>query len=230
MISHDSTAQVTEFHVSTQVRGRCLFEVPDRAVPALLIGYHGYGERADTQLARLRDIASARRWMLLSVQALHAFYLGRTSTVGASWMTSADREIAIADNMAYVAAAEAAVRREHAVTTVVHAGFSQGVAMAFRAGLARSAASGIIGLGGDVPPELRRRPAPDWEGLRVLLGRGERDEWYSQAQMDDDAAFLRTRPVALATSVFDGGHEWLPPFSTAAGALMDECLESRPTA
>jgi predicted esterase len=220
----EDATRVSEFHVDARVRGRCLLEVPDAPERALLIGYHGYGERAEAQASRLRGIASAGRWIRLSVQALHPFYLGRTSTVGANWMTSADREMAIEDNLAYVAAAEDAVRREHAIDVVVHAGFSQGVAMAFRAALASRTAAGSVALGGDVPPELRSRPASDWLDLRVLLGRGARDEWYSQEKMDEDAAFLRTRPLRLATSVFDGGHEWLPVFSAAAGTLLGECL------
>ena len=218
---------VTEFHVSTRVRGRCLLEVPDGAERALLVGYHGYGERAEAQLTRLRVIPSAARWIRLSVEALHPFYLGRTSNVGANWMTSADRDLAIEDNLSYVAAVERAVRRDHSVDVVVHAGFSQGVAMAFRAAVLNGKAAGIVALGGDVPPDVRARPAREWEGLRVLLGRGERDEWYSQAKMDDDDAFLRTRPLTLTTSTFDGGHEWLPVFSSATSALLEECLTRR---
>ena len=214
-----------EFHVSTRTRGRCLLEVPGRGAArrcSLAITATGSWRTRNSHAfaaLRLPDGGYSSR-----SQALHPFYLGRSSSVGASWMTSADREMAIEDNLAYVAAAEAAVRREHPVNTVVHAGFSQGVAMAFRAAVAGGTTAGVVALGGDIPPEVRVRPARVWEGLRVLLGRGERDEWYSQAKMDDDAAFLRTRPVALATSVFDGGHEWLPAFSAAASALIDECL------
>ena len=40
--------------------------------------------------------------MLVSVQGLHRFYQRRTNEVIASWMTRQDRELAIADNLAYV--------------------------------------------------------------------------------------------------------------------------------
>ena len=40
------------------------------------------------------------RWS--SIQGLHRFYQRRTNEVIASWMTRQDRELAIADNLAYV--------------------------------------------------------------------------------------------------------------------------------
>ena len=98
----------------------------------ILAGFHGYMENAASQLARLEQMPGSEAWTLVSIQALHRFYRGRSQEVVASWMTREDRETAIADNVQYVRAAIAAVEGG-APTAVIYAGFSQGVATAFRA-------------------------------------------------------------------------------------------------
>src|SRR5436190_18768177 len=117
-----------------------------RSQPArgVLAGFHGYSETAAIQLTRLEGIPGADAWTLVSVQALHRFYRGRTQEVGASWMTREDRDAAIADNLAYVTAALRVVP-DDTDARVIYVGFSQGVAMAFRAALLGSApAAGVI--------------------------------------------------------------------------------------
>src|SRR2546428_12526266 len=115
--------------------GRSLVEVPAGGGPwPLLVGFHGYAEAAEDQLARLRSSASAGDWLVVAVQGLHRFYRGRRNDVVASWMTRQGRELAIADNLAYVAAAIDAGAAEWTTEgAAVVAGFSQGGAMAFRA-------------------------------------------------------------------------------------------------
>lgn len=186
----------------------------------LLVGFHGYMENAALHLQRLDDIPGASAWTLVSIQGLHRFYRGRSKEVVASWMTREDRELAVADNLAYVAAAFDAVPHDNSAR-IVYLGFSQGVAMAFRAGV-RGAQPGaaVIAVGGDVPPELLEDRALTFP--RVLLARGERDEWYTQAKFDADLAALTARDVAVKAVTYDGAHEW----SGAVAATIGELLSS----
>ena len=79
----------------------------------------------------LRQIAHGRSIGIVSVQGLHRFYNRAGTEVLASWMTKEDRELAIADNIAYVAQVLSAVTEEFGITRpLIYAGFSQGVAMA----------------------------------------------------------------------------------------------------
>src|SRR4029078_8388739 len=71
----------------------------------VLVGFHGYMETAAIQLERLAAIPGSAAWTLVSIEGLHRFYRGRTEHVVASWMTREDRDVGIADNLAYVAAA-----------------------------------------------------------------------------------------------------------------------------
>ena len=90
---------------------------------------------------------------------------------------------------------------------LVYVGFSQGVAMAFRAAVKGDVkGSGVIGVGGDVPPELLA-DAASWFP-RVLLTRGVRDEWYTAEKMGRDYRALRPRVDDVQTLEYDGGHEW----------------------
>ena len=90
--------------IAVGTHGRYLVEPPASGVAApLLFGFHGYAEGAEAQLERMRAIPGSDRWRLVAIQALHRFYQRRDNQVVASWMTRQDRELAIADNLAYVA-------------------------------------------------------------------------------------------------------------------------------
>jgi predicted esterase len=178
----------------------------------LLIAFHGYGENAEVHHDQLQQIPGIEQWTTVAVQALHPFYMHRTSAIVASWMTSQDRELAIEDNVAYV---RSVVDQFPQPRQLVFLGFSQGVAMAYRAA-ARSAATGLIALGGDMPPEL----AGSHPTLPpVLIGRGTREEWYTDAKFQNDVRIL-TALTTVETCVFDGGHEWTLEFREAAGRFL----------
>jgi predicted esterase len=185
----------------------------------MLIGFHGYGETAETMMANLQAVAGpkqARPWCLVSVQALHRFYT-RKQEVAANWMTRQDRELEIANNIAYVWSVVRAVERAHGTRRpLVVAGFSQGVAMAYRAAAAGEC-DGLVLLAGDVPPDVR----PHASKLPpVLLGRGVGDEWYTKEKAAADLAALEGGGVKVAEYVFDAGHVWDERFTQAAQAFL----------
>jgi predicted esterase len=186
----------------------------------LLVGCHGYAESAEVQLERVREIPGANAWMLVSIQGLHRFYLRRTSKVVASWMTRQDRELAIADNLAYVAAViDETSRRLNVELPVLFAGFSQGVSMAFRAACSLGhRVAGVVAVGGDVPPELS---ADSLSRLPVvLLARGTGDIFYTAEQWHADQKRLREAGVDTRAVSFDGGHEWHDAVNREAALLL----------
>ena len=208
--------------IAASVHGRYLVRLPETAGPwPVLFGFHGYAEDASINLATLQRMPEAANWLLVAVQALHPFYT-RNQRVVASWMTRQDRELAIADNIAYVHACVDAVTREFPVTSlVVFSGFSQGVAMAYRAA-AHLPASGVIALAGDVPPDVgatQRLP-------HVLIGRGLTDEWYTSEQMSADIVRLEHLAASVETMVFAGGHEWTDAFAETAGRYLTRLREA----
>lgn len=218
-------------HPVATVHGRVLI---DRvAEPAgALVGFHGYAQVADDMLDELRQIPGADRWSRVAIQALHPFYARGESKVVASWMTRQDRDLAIADNIRYVQGAMTRVFSEHegfsprgvpgAETPgrrTIFIGFSQGVAMAYRAALRGSwPAAGIIALAGDIPPDLKEDASLLWP--RVTIGVGDREEWYTDGKIEADLAFLRSRGVPHDLIRFAGGHEWTDAFRASVGRVL----------
>ena len=208
--------------IDVRTHGRYLMDPPAADGPApLLVGFHGYGEGAEAQLERMRRIPGADRWRLVSIQGLHRFYQRRANVVVASWMTRQDRELAIADNLAYVAAVIDEVDGEFPrAPRLVLSGFSQGVAMTFRAAAAAArTVHGVIAVGGDVPPELDA--AAISRVGRILVCHGTRDEFYTDAIFGRDIQRLQASSAGVTPLTFDGGHEWSDEVVQAASSFLN---------
>lgn len=212
--------------IAALTHGRVLVRRPSTPPPwPALVGFHGYGMNASQMIDLLERIPGAAAWLLVSVQGLHRFYARDQKTVVASWMTSEDRDAAIADNIGYVADVVDAVKHAWPFEQLVYAGFSQGVAMAFRAAVrAGHACDGVIALGGDIPPELASDASIAWP--RVVLGRGDEDAHYAPDTFARDAALLERSGALAARATFAGGHEWSDGFGAAAGEFLDDLTRS----
>ena len=205
--------------LSTATTGRYLLEPAPQPGAPTLVGFHGYGQRAEHLMAELRRIPGAEGWNLVAVEALHPFYSPKTREVVASWMTSSNREHAIEDNVAYVRRVVAQLRAEAGRGPLVFAGFSQGAAMAWRAAARCGPCDGLIVLGGDLPRDVAE--APDLDLPPVLLGRGDRDGFYPLAQLEQDLAALEALGVQAEVVHFEGGHEWGSGFLGATGPFLE---------
>ncbi len=216
------TRPIVAHVIAVASHGRYLVrEALETGSTPLLVGFHGYMETADTQMERLAHIPGADRWVLVSIQGLNRFYHRQAEQVVANWMTRQDREVAITDNNAYVSAVVETVRMQLGATgPLVFAGFSQGVAMTFRAACASTLhVAGVVALGGDVPPELDRNALALVRN--ALMGRGERDGWYTAEKRAADVARLRDAQVNLEAPVLDAAHEWTADFSRTVGVFLD---------
>jgi dienelactone hydrolase len=203
--------------IEAVVHGRVLYE--HRSDRRLLVGFHGYAENAERHILELQKIPGIGEWSVAAIQALHPFYprRGGGDDIVASWMTRLDRELAIAENVEYVRRALAAIwRGTSGETTLVFVGFSQGVAMAYRAAAFAAPANGLIALAGDVPPDVA---AAEAKLPPVLVGRGIADDWYSAERMERDIDYLRGA-TNVTVSTFNGGHEWTDEFRSAAGEFL----------
>lgn len=213
----ESTSEVRT--IEATVHGRYLVQRPHTPAPwPTLFTFHGYGEDAAVNLAAVQQIPGIDEWLIVAIQALHPFYT-KNERIVASWMTRQDRELAIGDNVRYVRGVVDAVAREFSINSeIVFAGFSQGVAMAYRAA-EQIPAAGVIALAGDVPPDVARRQ--DRSALpHVLIGRGTADEWYTEEKMAADAVRLKDLAASCDTCVFAGGHEWSEGFAREVGGFL----------
>ncbi|MBZ0111766.1 MAG: dienelactone hydrolase family protein [Thermoanaerobaculia bacterium] len=211
--------------IAAQVHGRYLVSRPETEPEALLLGFHGFGELADTSMAALQQLAKGRPWVLAAIQGLHPFYR-RNGEIVAGWMTSLDRELAIGDNIAYVGSvATELLGRFPSATRIGCVGFSQGVAMAYRAAAGMGfPCQALLSMAGDVPPELRggERPLPP-----VLLARGSDDSWYSEDKVQKDRTDLEAQGVAVELCLYEGGHEWTEEVFEAGSRFLVRHLGSK---
>jgi hypothetical protein len=74
--------------IEATIHGRYLVAAAEGGSPGVaIVGFHRYGENAETQMERLQSMAGCAHCLLISIQGLHRFYRGRSNEVIASWMT-----------------------------------------------------------------------------------------------------------------------------------------------
>jgi predicted esterase len=210
--------------IETTTHGRVLVRDAADAV-GTLVGFHGYGMTAERMLADLELVPGADRWQIVSVQGLHRFYAKDSQTIMASWMVRQDRELAITDNVEYVnRVIDQLARSSNPLSplnplNLVFVGFSQGVAMAYRAALlGKHPAAGIIALGGDIPPEFKTGAPRKWPP--VLIGAGDKEVWYTDTKVRADEAVLVSQRVEHEVVRYRGGHEWTDEFRDAVAVKL----------
>ena len=191
---------------------------------ATVVAFHGYAQSADDLMSELTQIPGSRAWTLVSIQALNRFYVRGDQRIVASWMTRQDRDQAIADNIEYVNrvlddVGRPALQGRHKEPRLFVLGFSQGAAMAYRAGLlGRHRPTGIIAVGGDVPPDAKAVPADRWP--RVLVAAGHTDHWFTPDKVQADETFLGAHGVAHELLRYDAGHVFTDEVRAAIAAFV----------
>jgi len=216
--------------IETSTHGRVL--IKDAGVPRsdvrFLVAFHGYAQSAEDMLAELDRLPGSDSWTRVSVQALHRFYLRGDEKVVASWMTRQDRELAIADNIVYVDRVVRSLLADAPHAPVVFVGFSQGVAMAYRAGvLGACPARGVIAIGGDLPPDVKTSPSNKFPP--VLIAAGESDRFYSPEKLEADKVFLSSAGVQFDVFRYQGGHEWTDALRDRIDQALDQIIRGCPT-
>jgi len=209
--------------INTGTHGRYLVDIPEPS-RGTLVGFHGYQENAAITFDVLRQIAGERSIGVVSIQGLHRFYARGEQTVVASWMTSQDRDDAIEDNLRYVRSVlTEAIHQAGEPQALVYVGYSQGVAMAWRAAiLGARRIDGLAVFGGDVPPELRVRPLTQCPP--VLLGRGRDDSHYTAEHFRADLDMLATRFVAVEPYEVASGHGWTAAVGREIGGFVTRLI------
>lgn len=169
---------------------------------------HGFGQLAGSFIATF-DAAARPDRLIVAPEALNHYYTDhRAKKVGATWMTSEDRETEIADYVRYLdRVGETFGSRAPGARIEIH-GFSQGSATAARwlaLGAVRPAR--MVLWGGEIPPD------PPLESYRdrlnaadLTLVLGDRDEYISQDRVDREAERLDAAGVSYTLHRFAGGH------------------------
>lgn len=169
---------------------------------------HGFGQLAGNFIETFRPALRPGR-LIVAPEALNHFYTDhRAKRVGATWMTSEDREAEIADYVRYLDRVAAGfVARTGAKRLEIH-GFSQGSATAARwVALGDVRPARLVVWGGELPPDP---PLESWAGLLntvcLTIVMGDTDEYYNQDMVDRHAERLDAVGVRYTLHSFPGGH------------------------
>ncbi len=169
---------------------------------------HGFGQLAGSFIATFGAAARPGR-VIVAPEALNHYYTDhRAKKVGATWMTSEDRDTEIADYVRYLdRVCDAFLSRAPGARVEIH-GFSQGSATAarwFALGAVRPAR--LVLWGGELPPD------PPVESYRDRLNAadltlvvGDRDEYISPDRVDRELERLDGAGVSYTLFRFPGGH------------------------
>lgn len=175
---------------------------------------HGFGQLARDFLVDFEPIAGNGR-AIVAPEALSRFYRSQgtvhsaVTPVGATWMTSEDRENEIADYIGYLdglATEVSGLISPGARTTVL--GFSQGAATASRwVASSTQTISRVILWGGMLPPELRNRDkigGLSKQPLQFVVGSSDR--YFKPELVSTEFQTLKDLGIDASLVSFDGGH------------------------
>jgi predicted esterase len=180
----------------------------------ILVALHGYAQHPAYFLKRLEPLA-AEGWAILAPEGLHRFYIqGTSGRVGASWMTSEDRENDIKDYVRYLESMRAQLmppspRFPHGQHRVL-LGFSQGVPTAARWAAAHPGGwDQLIFWAGIFPPDLEQwapPPQATWSRIPIDWALGDQDPFFQDAHYVPAETWFDQHQIPYRTHRFEGGH------------------------
>ena len=211
-----------EHHLQVPRTARYYTVGDPRSAKSIWLVLHGYGQLARFFLNAFA--AQAEEHHVVAPEGLSRFYLDADhQRVGATWMTREDRENEILDQVAYLDRLVTLLRTEMPALPVHVLGFSQGVATMGRwLALGRTRPVHALVWGGSLPPELTTEKLRSaFNGMRVDLVHGLRDELVPEAQFRSNEERLVRAEVPVTTHVFPGGHKLDP-------VILDRCMNAAP--
>ncbi len=148
---------------------------PGPGVRDVWIVCHGHAQLAKNFIERFRVIDAPYR-LIVAPEALNHYYLdggfrGASSRVGATWMTTEDRDAEIADYVAYLDALHDEIFRlvPRTLCRLTVLGFSQGVATAARwVAAGKANPDRVVLWAGSLPTELSESGAKRLMGADIL--------------------------------------------------------------
>lgn len=206
---------ISERHLAVKKTARyCVLGEIDSGTSELWIVCHGFGQLARDFLPAFEPIVKAGR-AIVAPEGLSRFYKSqgtvhtRETPVGATWMTSEDRDAEIADYIGYLDTLLSELRGGLSPDVkVTGLGFSQGVATIARWVAASSPRlDQLIFWGGLLPPEFK-----ETSQLGGLLAQplsfvvGTTDRYFPESMVESEIQRLNELKIPVSVRRFEGGH------------------------
>lgn len=171
--------------------------------------YHGYGQLGEYFIRHFRHL-DPKENAIIALEGLSRFYVdGLSGRVGASWMTSEDREDEITDQNGYINAVLNDLGIDPATEQrITVLGFSQGTATAVRWMVANGIrARQLVIWAGQLPHDVSAAQLQQTlAGSRVDFCIGTQDEFITREKVEERMTELRKALPQLKVHWFDGTH------------------------
>lgn len=178
--------------------------------PALWMVCHGYGQLAKYFIKHFQVLANAGHYVV-APEGLSRFYIqGFSGRVGASWMTSEERETDILNYVHYLSAVHAKAFKGHPAPLNL-LGFSQGAITISRWSLmAGQSFNELILWAGIFPSDFTMAASKQQQqlkGKKVSLVYGDGDPLINEEQKEEQLKLFNSLRVRPRVINFSGQHE-----------------------
>lgn len=177
---------------------------------AIFFVLHGHGQQAKYFIRKFEPLFDLDH-CIIAPEGLSRYYLeGYSGRVGATWMTTEDRETDINNYTHYLNTLYASIKPKIGDKTRVYLlGFSQGAATASR--WAASEAMNFHKLvlwAGIFPPDMNfPLVANKYKGKEILYIYGSQDPFLSESKMQEMKTLSKKLKISPRIIQFQGGHD-----------------------
>lgn len=182
----------------------------DESTKRLLYVFHGQGQLANYFIQKFKCLQN-EGYTIIAPEGLHHYYLnGFTGRVGASWMTSENREESIENYLTYLGALHQQVMEQITANPKIHLlGFSQGTATISR-WVEQSSFDfeELILWGGALPPDLS--PSLISQRLnekRLVQVIGKKDPYIDPQKLAEVKMLIERYKILAEYQFYNGGHD-----------------------
>lgn len=168
--------------------------------------FHGYGMLPEYFLQKFEDLDLEKNYVI-APEGLSRFYQnGLTGRIGASWMTSEDRDNEIKDYIQYIEDVYQTMIKKHLPNIkLICFGFSQGVATLFRwANMHQPPINQLNAWAGSIPKEVIEQYKLSSIPLKIYYG--SEDPLINVEQAHKLLETLKHNKIAFQSIQYKGGH------------------------
>lgn len=202
--------EIVSKNISVKRTARYFVSNEKKNPKTLLFVLHGYGMPARHFLQEFKELDNENT-LIVSPEGLSRFYTkGFYGNIGASWMTSEDRENEINDYVNYLDEVynEVLSNLESKSEKIIFLGFSQGGATVTRwAAKGKSDAEILIIHSSDIPKDIDFSILKE-KSVRMKLHcvYGDEDKSIRKENFESSVNLLKEKNIAFEQHVFNGGH------------------------
>jgi predicted esterase len=187
-----------------------LSHLPNRTETEIIIALHGYGQLAEYFLRKFEPIFREDRLVIVPEATNYAYQKGFSGRVGASWMTSHERETAIENNNHYLnEILESVLMKFSHTPSIKVVGFSQGAATASRwvSQLQVKVDKLVLWSGGFAHDLDVSRAGEKLKDTHVVVVIGDADPMVTAESIQKQNEFIASLPFDVERLEFEGGHD-----------------------